>query len=54
MAQKGALATDPKVQGTGSRAASGSSRWVRTGAGQYKDQYGNVVKGQQKRPTKDM
>lgn len=54
MAQKGALATDPKVQGTGSRTASGSSRWVRTGAGQYKDQYGNILKGQQKRPTKDM
>tara|TARA_R110000868_G_scaffold31617_3_gene115774 strand:- start:3273 stop:4217 length:945 start_codon:yes stop_codon:yes gene_type:complete len=54
MANKGALSKDPTARGSGSRAATGSSRWMRTGAGQYKDQYGNVVKGQQKRPTKDM
>ena len=46
MANKGALSKDPTARGSGSRAATGSSRWVRTGAGQYKDQYGNVVKGQ--------
>lgn len=54
MAKKGALAKDPTVRSPGSRTPTGSSKWVRIGAGQYKDQYGNVKKGQQKRPTKDM
>lgn len=31
--------------------ASGPSRWTRVGAGQYQDQYGNVLKGQTKAPT---
>lgn len=55
MAKKGALTTDPKQNPQAQKqAATGSSKWVRTGAGQYKDQYGNVLKGQQKAPSRDM
>lgn len=31
--------------------ASGPSKWNRIGPGQYRDQYGNVLRGQQKAPT---
>lgn len=32
----------------------GASKWTRTGVGTYKDQYGNVLKGQKQAPKKDM
>lgn len=34
--------------------ASGPSKWTRTGPGTYKDQYGNVLQGQSKPPTRNM
>ena len=33
---------------------SGPSKWTRTGPGTYKDQYGNVLKGQKTAPKRDM
>lgn len=52
MAQKttGALANDPK----NTPPPSGPSKWRRTGAGTYEDQYGNKKRGQSKAPTQDM
>lgn len=52
MAQKttGALANDPK----NTPPPSGVSKWRRTGAGTYEDQYGNKKTGQSKAPTQDM
>lgn len=52
MAQKttGALANDPK----NTPPPSGVSKWRRTSAGTYEDQYGNKKRGQSKAPTQDM
>jgi len=53
--QKSAALPPPaSTPATSKSAATGPSRWTRTGPGQYKDQYGNVLKGQPKAPTKDM
>lgn len=66
MARKGALAKEPTKRVTqkntnattakqgSSAAGQGASKWTRTGAGTYKDQYGNVLRGQRKAPTRDM
>lgn len=39
---------------TQSSARTAPSKWTRTGAGTYKDQYGNVLRGQSKAPTQNM
>lgn len=59
MARKGATTRDPKpvakpAPKPGSTPASGASKWTRTGVGTYKDQYGNVLKGQKTAPKRDM
>lgn len=59
MARKGATTRDPKpvakpASKPGSTPASGASKWARTGVGTYKDQYGNVLKGQKTAPKRDM
>ena len=55
MARQSALARDPNQAPPAPKPeATGPSKWIRTGAGQYKDQYGNMLRGQQKAPTKDM
>jgi hypothetical protein len=43
-----AMGKDPSKEATKD---TGASKWTRIGAGQYKDQYGNVLKGQKTRPT---
>jgi hypothetical protein len=65
MARKGALAKEPTKQAlqkntnaitrkTSSPAGQNASKWTRIGAGTYKDQYGNVLRGQKKAPVRDM
>lgn len=58
MARRGATTRDPKLAKPAPKPApkpgSGASKWTRTGPGTYKDQYGNVLRGQQKAPTRDM
>jgi hypothetical protein len=49
--RKTALSKSPTTKPAAKPAPSGASKWVRTGPGQYKDQYGNVKKGQAKAPT---
>jgi hypothetical protein len=43
-----AMGKDPSKEATKD---TGASKWTRIGAGQYKDQYGNVLKGQKTRPN---
>jgi len=43
-----AMGKDPSKEATKD---TGASKWTRIGAGQYKDQYGNILKGQKTRPT---
>lgn len=54
MARTGSMTKDPKATNKQAPPPTGPSKWVRTGAGQYKDQYGNTMRGQQKAPTRDM
>ncbi len=69
MARRGATTRDPKKtkapargtqqppaqqQAAQKNANRGASKWNRTGPGTYKDQYGNVLKGQKSAPKKDM
>lgn len=69
MARRGATTRDPKKtkapargtqqppaqqQAVQKNANRGASKWNRTGPGTYKDQYGNVLKGQKSAPKKDM
>jgi hypothetical protein len=54
MARNGSMTKDPKATNKQAPPPTGPSKWVRTGAGQYKDQYGNTMRGQQKAPTRDM
>lgn len=54
MARNGSMTQDPKATNKQAPPPTGASKWARTGAGQYKDQYGNILRGQQKTPTRDM
>jgi len=69
MARRGATTRDPKKttapargtqqppaqqQAAQKNANRGASKWNRTGPGTYKDQYGNVLKGQKTAPKRDM
>jgi hypothetical protein len=70
MARKGAMTKSPSKKQDGNaqtqrqtpnsnRQAQGgtgsdASKWTRTGVGTYKDQYGNILKGQKSAPKKDM
>lgn len=51
---RGQQATPSPDQQTQANGATGPSKWTRTGPGTYKDQYGNVLRGQQKAPKRDM
>lgn len=61
MARKGAMTKNPSPQKAASnpkpaptQEASGPSKWERTGPGTYKDQYGNIKRGQKTAPKKDL
>lgn len=49
----GAMGTDPKGNAN-KPAPTGPSKWIRVGPGEYRDQYGNRLRGQSKPPTRDM